>query len=197
MTRSHIICASEHYVYVWQYRTLLNDTKGVTGATSFLRKEGSEKFFHIDDVVTDTNKMETKKISHDPICAITASDKLLVIGRESGLIHRYLLPEIKLDGKYTLKCRPQSLALNNISSRLAIIDVNGVLTFLDLESKSKTTTKGQSGNQGAMLNFERKDVWDMQWADDNPELFAMMEKTRMYICRNLEVEEPIQSSGCK
>lgn len=34
-------------------------------------------------------------------------------------------------------------------------------------------------------------------AEDNPELFAMMEKTRMYICRGLEVEEPIQSSGCK
>jgi WD repeat-containing protein 35 len=49
---------------------------------------------------------------------------------------------------------------------------------------------------GQLLNFERKDVWDMKWADDNPELFAMMEKTRMYICRNLEVEEPIQSSGC-
>ncbi len=36
----------------------------------------------------------------------------------------------------------------------------------------------------------------MKWADDNPELFAMMEKTRMYICRGTEVEEPIQSSGC-
>jgi WD repeat-containing protein 35 len=46
-----------------------------------------------------------------------------------------------------------------------------------------------------MLSFERKDVWDMKWADDNPELFAMMEKTRMYICRGLDVEEPIQSSG--
>jgi hypothetical protein len=40
----------------------MNDTKGATGTTSFTRKEGSEKFFHIDDVVTDTNKMETKKI---------------------------------------------------------------------------------------------------------------------------------------
>jgi WD repeat-containing protein 35 len=81
------------------------------------------------------------QVSHDPICAVTASDKLLVIGRDTGLIHRYLLPEIKLDGKYTLKCRPQALALNNISSRLSIIDVSGVLTILDLDSKSKTPTK--------------------------------------------------------
>ena len=35
----------------------------------------------------------------------------------------------------------------------------------------------------------------MKWAEDNPELFAMMEKTRMYIFRNLDPEEPILSSG--
>ena len=29
--------------------------------------------------------------------------------------------------------------------------------------------------------FERKDVWDTCWADDNNELLAVMEKTRMYI----------------
>ena len=28
-----------------------------------------------------------------------------------------------------------------------------------------------------------QDTWDMRWADDNPELFAVMEKTRMYIFR--------------
>ena len=32
-------------------------------------------------------------------------------------------------------------------------------------------------------SFSRKDVWDMRWADDNPELFAMMERTYMYIFR--------------
>lgn len=26
-----------------------------------------------------------------------------------------------------------------------------------------------------------QDAWDMRWADDNPELFAMMEKTRMWV----------------
>jgi WD repeat-containing protein 35 len=28
------------------------------------------------------------------------------------------------------------------------------------------------------VKFERKDVWDMKWASDNQDLFAMMEKTR-------------------
>jgi hypothetical protein len=35
----------------------------------------------------------------------------------------------------------------------------------------------------------------MKWADDNPELFAMMEKTRMYIFRGLDPEEPLTSSA--
>ena len=57
----------------------------------------------------------------------------------------------------------------------------------------------KGGKEGELVRFERKDVWDMKWASDNPDLFAMMEKTRMYIFRHLEPEEPILSAGyiCK
>jgi hypothetical protein len=50
-----------------------------------------------------------------------------------------------------------------------------------------TPTSGAEGGG----RFERKDVWDMRWADDDPELFALMEKTRMYIFRGLVAEEPV------
>jgi WD repeat-containing protein 35 len=36
-----------------------------------------------------------------------------------------------------------------------------------------------------------QDTWDMMWAQDNPKLFAVMEKTRMYIFRDLDPEEPV------
>lgn len=80
-----------------------------------------------------------------------------------------------------------------VSSRLAIIDIAGVLTFLDLESRA-ASGDGLGGEQAAAASsgdpskFERKDVWDMKWANDNPDLFAMMEKTRMYVFRNLDPE---------
>lgn len=45
------------------------------------------------------------------------------------------------------------------------------------------------------LTSHQQDAWDMRWADDNPELFAMMEKTRMYIFRGLDPEEPVTSSA--
>ena len=78
--------------------------------------------------------------------------------------------------------------------RLAIIDIMGLLTFFDFDAKRVDVATGRE-ELGDHLKFERKDVWDMKWADDNPELFAMMEKTRMYIFRNQEPEEPHLSSG--
>ena len=48
--------------------------------------------------------------------------------------------------------------------------MTGLLQFLDLD--------GTRGKEGDLVKFERKDVWDMKWASDNQDLFAMMEKTR-------------------
>lgn len=74
-------------------------------------------------------------------------------------------------------------------SRLAIIDIAGVLTLVDLEVRASTdNSSGNQASAGDPSKFERKDVWDMKWANDNPDLFAMMEKTRMYVFRNLDPE---------
>jgi WD repeat-containing protein 35 len=70
-----------------------------------------------------------------------------------------------------------------------VIDVNGVLTFMELEPSSV------EGMTDMLKAFERRDIWDVKWASDNAELFAVMEKTRMYVFRNLDPEEPILSSG--
>lgn len=75
---------------------------------------------------------------------------------------------------------------NSVFSRLAIIDLSGVLIFFDLDTRV-IDSKGQH-IIGEQLKLERKDVWDMKWAKDNPDLFAVMEKTRMYVFRNLDPE---------
>lgn len=41
----------------------------------------------------------------------------------------------------------------------------------------------------------RKDVWGMQWAADNPQLIAIMEKARLYVLKGTEPEEPLPASG--
>lgn len=89
----------------------------------------------------------------------------------------------------------QMLSLNCNVTKMAVIDINGVLSFFDLMAKTTSTSTAHANAQGEHLAFERKDAWDMRWADDNPELFAMMEKTRMYIFRGLDPEEPVTSSA--
>lgn len=52
----------------------------------------------------------------DPICCLAASEKLLLIGRESGVVQRYSLPQVALVQRYTLPCRANSIAINSDSS---------------------------------------------------------------------------------
>ena len=70
--------------------------------------------------------------SNDPICCLTASEKTLMIARESGTVQRYSLPTLALVTSYTLPSRPHHLAINCNSSILSVIDVTGLLQFVDL-----------------------------------------------------------------
>ncbi|XP_003962343.3 WD repeat-containing protein 35 [Takifugu rubripes] len=188
MTKTHVIAASKEAFYVWQYRLDLQISQMWKA-----KREKKERVYHIDSNpsgVNDSGQDFAKAFTptRDAICCVTARDKTLIVGRKSGTLHRYSLPNVVLIQKYTLNNRPHYLSLNCNTCRLAIIDIAGVMTLLELEA-------GAQPSSGDPSKFERKDVWDMKWANDNPDLFSMMEKTRMYVFRNLDPEEPIQTSG--
>ncbi|KAF1331198.1 hypothetical protein FI667_g4547, partial [Globisporangium splendens] len=177
MTNRHIAVASSDAIYVWQYR---NSSAKLTGLVSgngpanpnavdissisqlLQRGGGREKIFYVDEM--QGNDMENFRYAQreleDPICAICASDSWI------------------------------ALALNCNSTLLGVIDINGMMTIMELGSAGSL-----NATQAKMLDFEKKDAWDMMWAEDNPELFVMMEKARMYVYRGLEPEEPVSSSG--
>lgn len=73
------------------------------------------------------------------------------------------------------------------------------MTLFDPDARKTNPETGEVSTGADVPGFERKDVWDMQWAEDNPELFAIMERTYMYIFRGVDPEEPRVSSGwlCK
>ena len=201
ITKYHVIVASEEVVYVWQYRTAvskLTSYESSGGALAIRKKEGRERTFHISDVPQPEGVPLTHPTgdTDDTITCICANEECLLVGRESGTVQRYSLPHLALEAKYVLKCRPQLLAVNCNSTRFSVVDINGILTFFEMDSAGGPSS---TESNGRYLNVERKDVWDMLWSDDNPELFAMMEKTRMYIFRGEEPEEPVSSSGylCK
>ncbi|XP_072811114.1 WD repeat-containing protein 35-like [Vicugna pacos] len=198
MTKTHVIAASKEAFYTWQYRVAKKLTALEINQITRSRKEGRERIYHVDDTPSGSvdGVLDYSKAiqgTRDPICAITASDKTLIVSRESGTIQRYSLPNVGLIQKYSLNCQACRLSLNCNSSRLAIIDTAAVLTFFDLDARVRDSTGQQV--TGELLKLERKNVWDMNWARDNPDLFAMMERTRMYVFRNLDPEEPIQTSG--
>nr|CAD7203908.1 unnamed protein product [Timema douglasi] len=136
----------------------------------------------------------------DPICCLTVSENMLIIGRESGTLQRYSLPQVALTNRYNLNCCPYEVAINCNSMCLAVIDVTGILRFLNLEASTSSDDNSNMSliknvNNKDLSKFERKDVWAMKWATDNSELIAIMEKTRMYVLKEFEPEEPIVSSG--
>jgi WD repeat-containing protein 35 len=82
----------------------------------------------------------------------------------------------------------QHLSFNCDSTKIGVIDVYGLLTIFELDTKS-------SDHSHQVLNLipinHRKDVRDMQGSDDDPDLYAVMEKNRVYIFRGGNPEEPV------
>lgn len=75
---------------------------------------------------------------------------------------------------------------------MSVIDCMGSLSLITLRKDVKenygvSKEESDSGN--------RRDVWDMKWATDNPSYLAVMEKMRMYVLKDGSPEEPITSSA--
>ena len=50
----------------------------------------------------------------------------------NGQVLKFSLPYIQLENKLKLRCRPQQLKMNCDSTKFSIIDINGILSFYDL-----------------------------------------------------------------
>eukprot|EP00929_Paragymnodinium_shiwhaense_P008039 TRINITY_DN111964_c0_g1_i1.p1 TRINITY_DN111964_c0_g1~~TRINITY_DN111964_c0_g1_i1.p1 ORF type:complete len:1227 (-),score=335.65 TRINITY_DN111964_c0_g1_i1:276-3956(-) len=206
MTNSHVVIASEDIVYIWNYRSSVSkQSQGelavAAGFSGFASRRKAEMMFYIDESFAPGSGLHDRENfvppaapAQDPIACLTVSEQCLLVARESGVVQRFSLPHLGLECRFAIRCRPQVIAANCESTRMSVIDINGLLTLYDIELKPSGNNSGEQVC-GVQLEFERKDVWNMQWASDNPDLFAIMEKTRMYILRGLQPEEPVLSSA--
>lgn len=190
ISQTHVIASTDNVVYVWHYRTSSRLAAPEFNAIVSHALETHDRLIHVDDHHSGhtDNKVDfsrADKETPDPVCAVCSSDKIMIVGRYTGTIQSYTLPQVTLQKTFIVQCRPHMLALNSDSSKLSIIDNNGILSLYNMNGEEN----------GTRLNLERKEVWDLKWAEDNPEQFAIMEKTRMYIFRGLEPEEPMVSSA--
>ena len=210
MNSTTVIAACRSNFLMWNFRAPRSSAFNVARARR-------DRLYHVDDtptgvteVLQDSFEHQTKDKSYegptnrrdtgDPICSVSCTDKLLLVGRESGMVQQYTLPQVTLTKRYATTRRPCRIAVNCDSTRAAIIDGQALLRLLEL-APSREGYRADVDNESErerledVARFERKDAWALCWAQDNPRLLAVLEKHRMYVFRGLEPEEPISCSG--
>uniref|UniRef100_A0A7S1KLL8 Anaphase-promoting complex subunit 4 WD40 domain-containing protein n=1 Tax=Percolomonas cosmopolitus TaxID=63605 RepID=A0A7S1KLL8_9EUKA len=209
MTKNYLIVASDSQVFVWNHNQTSEESdmgipsipkSALTDTSNAAQDDDDEHLFHIDDT-SFKGKTSRHDATNDSIVAVTCRNNFLLIARETGTLHLYSLPHITLCSKFVLKCRPIMLSLNCDTTRLSVIDHTGLFTLFALEMKEKKKTKGTKSHtiyqlsKIQKLDIERKECWDMIWAEDNPELYAVMQKENLYVFRGTAPEEPRRSAG--
>lgn len=106
------------------------------------------------------------------------------MGRISGTVLKFTLPHVSAEPKQFLQSRPNLMAVNCNSTRLLAVDLNGTLTLLEV------TPQG-----GQALDFEKKDCWALAWSEGDPLQFAVMEKSRLHIVRDVTADEAITTEA--
>ncbi|KAF4730021.1 WD repeat domain 35, partial [Perkinsus olseni] len=223
MTPEHLLVASDDEIYLWNYRKSSSverpmllarhsrSAQGVQGSgTSIDRgylgfggtiRVRSESMRHVDDrsagvaaevdsYVPTGGVMGTK----DPIVdAAIARGKALFICRASGIVQQYSSLRLSYQGSFDAECRPQRISINCDATRLSIIDVEGWLHVFELPNHTEGSSTVILVN--AVSRGDRRDIWQSEWAADQPDLLVIMEKSRMYILRSMKPEEPVTSEA--
>jgi WD repeat-containing protein 35 len=197
---------NDRTVFTWQFQSqatksgLGNNIADITPQSSKVRLFDVENASLAAAQPPETFRMLTDPIQ-DRITCSALSDKFLVLGRRSGIVTRYILPHLSVENTFNIKCEPFKIQLNCTSSMLSVIDINGAFSIFDLEAKGndeendEDRVEGQQSQYCKRLKVDRKDVWDMRWADDNADMVCIMEKTKMVIFRGEQAEDPVVSSG--
>ena len=86
----------------------------------------------------------------------------------------------------------QSIGLSKGGNILWGIDEENVLRLWDLD---KYTVRDGKKYRGEKINFEKGDVWDLKWSSDDTGSFCFIEKNKINVVKNLEIQEVITCNG--
>ncbi|KAF8572309.1 WD repeat-containing protein [Paragonimus westermani] len=216
MTGQQVIAVNKGVIYAWQFFNPKHLTGMRSALTNIRHRDGSERICHVDlKPVTETTTANSegsslptgtgcldwsvlkKSTPNDPICAIAVSGRRhLFVARVSGQVQRYRLPDLWLEVSIqTIDTRPYRIQSNCDATLLAIIDESGIMTMQSLLDDGASESAVSSADREKQISdFIRKDVWNVKFADDHPDMFAIMEKTRMFIFDGFQAEPAVQTS---
>lgn len=100
LTSTCVIAANSNVMYMWQYK--MNKRLAaldLAQAVSAKKKDRSERLVHIDDTPSGAGEGSmdykvVKRQTHDPISCVRANERLLIVGRKSGVLQMYTLPRL-------------------------------------------------------------------------------------------------------
>ncbi|KAL3125948.1 hypothetical protein niasHT_009477 [Heterodera trifolii] len=184
-----VLIASADCFVVWHYSVPRQnvaaggDSRSRTGSES-----QTDKVHYVDEHRgEESQKKSNEGVTADRICAVAAAKDFFLIARESGLIHRYSLPDLSLRWAHRSNIQmPKLMALNCVGNRLAIVGKHNTLRFFTLSDQNAFSP---------VLGFERKEVWAIEWDGEKDDTLAIMEKQRLLVIRGTETEEPVAHSG--
>ena len=194
ITNHRVIAASKQNVSIWKFN-IPTSQSSVTRNLSANRKLITN--ISIDE--NQENDLYSVFMSrNDPISCICIQEKNLIIAQESGCFQQLILPNSSIVQRFNIRdlvlfnLIPARIQLNNDYSKLAIIDTLGSLFIYDFE-----LIDSSDSSKKKLLDFERKDVWDIKWANDNNNVLAFCEKTKLIAvdAQTLELEDPIQTNN--
>uniref|UniRef100_A0A183BUW6 ANAPC4_WD40 domain-containing protein n=1 Tax=Globodera pallida TaxID=36090 RepID=A0A183BUW6_GLOPA len=147
----------------------------------------NDKVHYVNEQRNESQKQPNNGVTLDKVCAVAAARDFFLIARESGLVHRYSLPDIRLQCVHRSNIQmPKLMALNCVGSRLALVGKDNTLCFFNLpDSNSFLPVAG----------FERKEVWMVEWDVEKDDTLAIMEKQLLLVIRGTETEKPVPHSG--
>ncbi|CAG7816899.1 unnamed protein product [Allacma fusca] len=195
LTGSVLIAVAYNAITIWRFDYISrDDAVSCTNGVDLVARRRLRSF-HIDEspsiIGESTDEAKLKESTLDPASCSDAVGQMLIVCRESGKLQIYSLPHGALmntiDTAYEMNFRPSRIWLNMDGSQVAMIDKLGHLSVCSLGSASIKTALARK--------LDRKDVWNIIWAADNPNLICVMEKTKMYVIRNGEAEDPVLTSA--
>lgn len=194
MNSTHAFIASKNYIYLWQYRNNSNELNSVEVLKKKLMKE---IMFFIEDnpSLNDNYKVESynpSKTATDPISAIYASENWLIAVCASGKGFRYPLPHINTGERLQVGPKLIKVGLNKTGQYLWGVDEGNNFNIWDLEKYNIIDRKKVRGNK---LEFEKKDVWNVAWSNDNVMHYCFMEKNKLNIMKDSDVEDQFVFNG--
>ncbi len=200
INETHVVISDENYIYLWQFRGKEKKENEEGNEYSnlpliFLNKKNQKEIcFFIDDIPNinmeyNLDTFNPNKISKDVVSALTLSNDFLFVVCESGKGIRYNLLSLTSIDKYNFEKNINSIGMSPSSRYLWTINENNLLCLYDIEKDDKKY-------KGIKLNFEKKDIWAVEWhkvkSNERKEdelSFSFFEKNKLNVINNLKTED--------